>query len=163
MMERRSFLKLLGIVTGGSLLLPEYLIRAPTEGERIVEYLREKYESEFFFELGGVDFGPWLNIVEPPTLDQRMLDVTTFDDPFEKFIPIGPPEVRLGFTGDVPEDKLQALLEMKDVVEFRLGHRPSGWSWSGQCFLKQLVRRSSDDQVTADIAVTGGPVTVHCG
>ncbi len=162
-MDRRCFLKILGVVTGGSLLLPEHLIRPPEEFTKVYDP-----GSEFFFRINDIDFGPWIRDLEPPKISQPMVDVTTFDDPYQKFIPIGPPEATLGFSGNLPLDMQEALhsfLDSDKPLVFCLGHRPSKWSWSGHCFLKGFTVDQVPGELVRDSAtfvMTGGPVEVHC-
>ena len=130
-MERRSFLKILGLVTGGALIhLP-----AVHDIERALSVTPE-LASEFFFKLDGVDYSNWIRVIEPPPLEYEHIEVTSFEDDTEKFI-LGlkkAPTLELEFAG-LPDEMHQNLLGV-NPMGFELGHRPSGWSWTGKAFLK---------------------------
>ena len=161
-MERRSFLKILGLVTGGA------LIHQPAihEIERWVETppvtALDPSTSEFFFRLNGIDFGEWINVLES-RVEQPMIDVTSFMDDGPHFIRgIQRPKIDCEFA-NLPEERQDQLYNMQvsdRVVDLELGHRASGWSWKCQVYLGGSTDTDRADVRTPTFIVSG-PVEIH--
>jgi hypothetical protein len=159
MMERRSFLKLLGFVSGGALLsVPavaevERLVLSPALGATSL-----MPHADFSFLVSGVDIGPWINDIVMPRVDYEHIEVTSFDDEERRFIPSlrRMSELDLVFK-DLPQNRfehLSALLNKLDTVDYKLVHHLSGWRWSGRAYIKSLLY-STDQQVSCTFQPTG--------
>jgi hypothetical protein len=176
--ERRSFLKILGLVTGGALIHAP-AVREIMTGEWVP--IRGISEAEFYFKLRpfdglvqsidrlihapyNVDLGPYIASVEPPEVELRRLDVTTFMDSEPRYIqpPTRASKLRLGFNDLSREqaDGLIHLIHRDERIGFELGHRPTGWSWTGDAFLTEIERYpvpDAPDLVTCSFQPTGIP------
>ena len=139
-MERRSFLKLLSLAAGGA-----YLSRpALGEIERALIGEAALPSSDCIFRIGGIDLGPWLRVVEM-TRSESLLEVTTHSDLQSTFIP-GPRSstLRVGVADDLPDavgyPLIELLLGSNGPHKYEVGHRPTGWLWSGQAHFVELAR-----------------------
>ncbi len=148
-MERRLFLKLLGMAGAAHLISAPILARVEAAVRALPEDTKLP-EGDFWLRIGGVDVGPYIVSIEQWT---DPVEVTRMEDRERRYIP-GPMFIRADLVGlgDDRQEALRKVWEESPKTTIGYGHRPSGWSCRREAYFSKMAHHwPADDLVRIEV------------